>query len=62
MCKTLNTILKIKTNLFKFTKTALRKSLPIMAINPILTERVRDVLAKTNHVEEKKMFRGIAFM
>jgi TfoX/Sxy family transcriptional regulator of competence genes len=33
-----------------------------MAINPQLTKRVRDALTKVQHVEEKKMFRGIAFM
>jgi TfoX/Sxy family transcriptional regulator of competence genes len=33
-----------------------------MAINPALTKRVRDVLTKQPNVEEKKMFRGIAFM
>ena len=33
-----------------------------MAINPGLTKRVRDVLPKDVIVEEKKMFRGIAFM
>ena len=33
-----------------------------MAFNPELTERVRQVLAHLDHVEEKKMFRGIAFM
>jgi TfoX/Sxy family transcriptional regulator of competence genes len=33
-----------------------------MALNVELTKRVRDVLAKFEHVEEKKMFRGIAFM
>ena len=33
-----------------------------MAINPGLTKRVRDVLSKDVIVEEKKMFRGIAFM
>lgn len=35
---------------------------PRMAINPTLTKRVRDVLANQKQVEEKKMFRGIAFM
>jgi TfoX/Sxy family transcriptional regulator of competence genes len=33
-----------------------------MALNPALTKRVRDVLANQARVEEKKMFRGIAFM
>ena len=33
-----------------------------MAINPALTKRVRDALADQKHIEEKKMFRGIAFM
>jgi TfoX/Sxy family transcriptional regulator of competence genes len=33
-----------------------------MAINPALTKRVKEVLAKVADVEEKKMFRGIAFM
>ena len=33
-----------------------------MALNPELTKRVRQVLAHLDHVEEKKMFRGIAFM
>jgi TfoX/Sxy family transcriptional regulator of competence genes len=33
-----------------------------MAINPELTKRVRDVLPKNIQIEEKKMFRGIAFM
>jgi TfoX/Sxy family transcriptional regulator of competence genes len=33
-----------------------------MAINPELTKRVRDVLPKNFLIEEKKMFRGIAFM
>ena len=33
-----------------------------MAINTALTKRVREVLAKIEGVEEKKMFRGIAFM
>jgi TfoX/Sxy family transcriptional regulator of competence genes len=33
-----------------------------MAVNPILTKRVREALATTRNVEEKKMFRGIAFM
>src|SRR5687767_5930984 len=30
--------------------------------NPELTKRVRQVLGHHNHIEEKKMFRGIAFM
>ena len=33
-----------------------------MALNPVLTQRVREALSGENHVEEKKMFRGIAFM
>lgn len=33
-----------------------------MAINPALTKRVRDALASESDIEEKKMFRGIAFM
>jgi hypothetical protein len=33
-----------------------------MAINPALTKRVREALSNQLHVEEKKMFRGIAFM
>ena len=33
-----------------------------MAINPALTKRVREALAHFDDVEEKKMFRGIAFM
>ena len=33
-----------------------------MAVNPELTKRVRDVLPKNVLIEEKKMFRGIAFM
>jgi TfoX/Sxy family transcriptional regulator of competence genes len=33
-----------------------------MALNPDLTKRVRETLAKQKQVEEKKMFRGIAFM
>ena len=33
-----------------------------MALNPELTKRVRQVLAHLDHIEEKKMFRGIAFM
>lgn len=33
-----------------------------MAVNVALTKRVREVLAHQQHVEEKKMFRGIAFM
>lgn len=33
-----------------------------MAVNPVLTKRVREVLAHLKDVEEKKMFRGIAFM
>ena len=33
-----------------------------MAINLALTKRVRDALSSVSHVEEKKMFRGIAFM
>ena len=33
-----------------------------MALNPELTKRVREVLVHLDHVEEKKMFRGIAFM
>lgn len=33
-----------------------------MAINHALTKRVREVLANRVDVEEKKMFRGIAFM
>jgi TfoX/Sxy family transcriptional regulator of competence genes len=33
-----------------------------MALNPVLTKRVREALAKQKQVEEKKMFRGIAFM
>lgn len=33
-----------------------------MAVNNELTKRVRDVLANLVAVEEKKMFRGIAFM
>jgi TfoX/Sxy family transcriptional regulator of competence genes len=33
-----------------------------MALNPELTKRVRQVLEQLDQVEEKKMFRGIAFM
>ena len=33
-----------------------------MALNPELTKRVRQVLGHLDQVEEKKMFRGIAFM
>jgi len=33
-----------------------------MALNPELTKRVRQVLGHLGQVEEKKMFRGIAFM
>jgi len=33
-----------------------------MAVNDALTKRVREALVNHNHVEEKKMFRGIAFM
>jgi len=33
-----------------------------MALNPELTKRVRQVLGHLDHIEEKKMFRGIAFM
>ena len=33
-----------------------------MAINEKLTNRVRELLADVNKVEEKKMFSGIAFM
>ncbi|HEX5153096.1 MAG TPA: TfoX/Sxy family protein [Parafilimonas sp.] len=33
-----------------------------MAINEKLTDRVREVLVHVEHVEEKKMFSGIAFM
>ena len=33
-----------------------------MALNPELTKRVRQVLGHPDHIEEKKMFRGIAFM
>jgi TfoX/Sxy family transcriptional regulator of competence genes len=33
-----------------------------MSVNAALTKRVRDVLVKFTKVEEKKMFRGIAFM
>jgi TfoX/Sxy family transcriptional regulator of competence genes len=33
-----------------------------MAFNPQLTERVRQVLGHVDQIEEKKMFRGIAFM
>lgn len=33
-----------------------------MAYNPKRTEKVRTALAHLPHVEEKKMFRGIAFM
>lgn len=33
-----------------------------MALNPELTKRVRMALAHFGHIEEKKMFRGIAFM
>ena len=33
-----------------------------MAINPALTKRVREILSKLPHIEEKKMFGGIAFM
>ena len=33
-----------------------------MALNPELTKRVRQVLEHLDHIEEKKMFRGIAFM
>jgi TfoX/Sxy family transcriptional regulator of competence genes len=33
-----------------------------MALNPALTKRVRDLLGNMVQVEEKKMFRGIAFM
>jgi len=33
-----------------------------MAINELLTDRVRETLAETPKVKEKKMFRGIAFL
>ena len=33
-----------------------------MALNPELTKRVRQVLGHLDHIKEKKMFRGIAFM
>ncbi|TKK71489.1 TfoX/Sxy family protein [Ilyomonas limi] len=33
-----------------------------MAYNEVLTNRVREALAEIPNVEEKKMFRGIAFM
>ncbi len=33
-----------------------------MAINEKLTNRVRELLAEVDNVEEKKMFSGIAFM
>src|SRR5690349_8592046 len=33
-----------------------------MAYNEVLTNRVREALANVPNVEEKKMFRGIAFM
>jgi TfoX/Sxy family transcriptional regulator of competence genes len=33
-----------------------------MALNPELTKRVRQVLGQRDRIEEKKMFRGIAFM
>src|SRR6187402_3362424 len=33
-----------------------------MALNPELTKRVRQVLRHLGHIEEKKMFSGIAFM
>ncbi len=33
-----------------------------MAINEKLNERVREALSHLNKVEEKKMFRGVAFM
>ena len=33
-----------------------------MAYNEVLTNRVREALAEVANVEEKKMFRGIAFM
>ncbi len=33
-----------------------------MAYNEKLTARVRDALAETKQVEEKKMFRGVTFM
>ena len=33
-----------------------------MALNPELTRRIRQVLGHLDHIEEKKMFRGIAFM
>ena len=33
-----------------------------MALNPELTKRVRQALGHVDHIEEKKMFRGIAFM
>ena len=33
-----------------------------MALNPELTKRVRQMLVHLEQVEEKKMFRGIAFM
>ena len=33
-----------------------------MALNPELTERVRQVLGHVDQIEEKKMFRGIGFM
>jgi TfoX/Sxy family transcriptional regulator of competence genes len=33
-----------------------------MAVNPALTKRVREALSNQERVEEKKMFRGIAFM
>lgn len=33
-----------------------------MALNPELTKRVRQVLQHLDRIEEKKMFRGVAFM
>jgi len=33
-----------------------------MAINPVLSRRVREMFTNLPHVEEKKMFGGIAFM
>lgn len=33
-----------------------------MSLNLLLTKRVRDVFSKFTKTEEKKMFRGIAFM
>lgn len=40
----------------------MNQNLSIMSINAALTQRVRDVLSKFTKAEEKKMFRGIAFM